>query len=166
MLKTKKLTMSAMLVAIGTITGHLIYIPVGVSKMFPVQHTINVLSAILLGPWYAVLNAFSISLLRNLFGTGSLLAFPGSMIGAFLAGYLYNKTKSKPYAAGGEIVGTGILGALAAYPIVTLLLGQEVAAFFYVIPFLVSTLGGSIFAYGLMVVLEKNKALPNLNIMG
>jgi energy coupling factor transporter S component ThiW len=70
-------------------TGHLIYIPVGVAKAFPIQHLINILSAVLLGPAYALWNAFAISLLRNLLGTGSLLAFPGSMIGALLAGLLY-----------------------------------------------------------------------------
>jgi energy coupling factor transporter S component ThiW len=159
--QTRRLTISAMLVAIGTITGHLIYIPVGVAKMFPVQHMINVLSGVLLGPGYAVANAFSISFLRNLFGTGSLLAFPGSIIGAFLAGFLYQKTKNKLVAVLGEVVGTGLLGALAAYPIVTFILQQEVAAFFYVIPFTISTVGGSLIAYATLVLLEKNNALSN-----
>lgn len=31
----KKLTFSALLIALGTMTGHLIYIPVGVAKAFP-----------------------------------------------------------------------------------------------------------------------------------
>ncbi|RQD74913.1 MAG: energy coupling factor transporter S component ThiW, partial [Halanaerobium sp. MSAO_Bac5] len=88
-MKMKKLTFAALLIALGTISGHLIYIPVGIAKAFPVQHLINVLSAVLLGPAYAVWNAFAISLFRNILGTGSLLAFPGSMIGAFLAAYLY-----------------------------------------------------------------------------
>jgi energy coupling factor transporter S component ThiW len=166
MFQTKKLTLSAMLIAIGTLTGHLLYIPVGVSKMFPVQHTINVLSGVLLGPGYAVLNAFSISLLRNLFGTGSLLAFPGSMIGAFLAGYLYHKTKKKFVAVCGEVIGTGILGALAAYPIVLFILQEEIAAFFYVIPFSISTIGGSIIAYVVLVLLARNNALSKTGLSG
>lgn len=33
----KKLTMAAMFVAIGVILGNIIYIPVGVSKCFPMQ---------------------------------------------------------------------------------------------------------------------------------
>lgn len=145
-MKTKKITVSAMLIAIGVVAGNVIYIPVGASKCFPVQHTINVLSAVLLGPWYGVANAFCISLLRNFMGTGSLLAFPGSMVGAFLSGMVYQVTKNNFAAAAGEIVGTGILGSLLAVPIAILIMGKEVGAFLYIVPFLMSTIGGSIIA--------------------
>ncbi len=156
-MKTKNLTLAALLIALGTLTGHLIYIPVGVSKCFPVQHLINVLSAVLLGPAYAVWNAFAISLLRVTMGVGSLLAFPGSMIGAFLAAIIYQKTEKKLYAVLGEISGTGILGGIASYPVAKYLIGKEVAVFFFVIPFLISTIGGSIIAYMILQVMENNK---------
>ena len=90
-MKIHKLTLAALLVAIGTLSAHLIYIPAGISKCFPVQHAINVLGAVILGPGYATAVAFVISCLRNMFGTGSLLAFPGSMIGACLAGLCYSR---------------------------------------------------------------------------
>ena len=90
-MKIHKLTLAALLVAIGTLSAHLIYIPAGISKCFPVQHAINVLGAVILGPGYATAVAFVISCLRNMFGTGSLLAFPGSMIGACLAGLGYGR---------------------------------------------------------------------------
>lgn len=86
-MKIHKLTLTALLVAIGTLSAHLIYIPAGISKCFPVQHAINVLGAVILGPGYATAAAFVISCLRNMFGTGSLLAFPGSMIGACLTDF-------------------------------------------------------------------------------
>lgn len=78
-MQTRKLTSAALLIAIGTLSAHLIYIPAGVSKCFPVQHAINVMGAVLLGPDYAVAIGFIIACLRNVLGTGSLLAFPGSM---------------------------------------------------------------------------------------
>lgn len=162
MSKTYKLTLVAFFISIGTFTGNLLYIPVGVSKMFPVQHAINVLSAVLLGPVYPMINAFMISILRNILGTGTLLAFPGSMIGALLAGVAYYFTKSIFLSAIGEVIGTGILGALASYPIVTLLLGQKVAATFYIIPFLLSTVGGSVIAVLLLYALNQNKALQSV----
>lgn len=155
-MQTKRLTLSALLVALGTIAGNLIYIPVGAAKCFPVQHTINVLSAVLLGPWYGVANAFLISLLRNILGTGSLLAFPGSMIGAFVAGILYLKFGRKFYAVAGEIFGTGILGGLLAFPIAKLVMGNDIAAFYFIIPFLISTIGGSIIGYVILKLLGKN----------
>lgn len=150
-MKTKKLTVCAMLIAIGVLAGNLIYIPVGASKCFPVQHTINVLSAVFLGPWYAVGNAFCISLLRNFMGTGSLLAFPGSMLGALLAGLVFQVSRNNLAAAAGEVFGTSIVGGLLAMPIATFVMGNPVGAFAYVVPFFISTLGGSIIA---LVILQ------------
>ena len=63
-MKIHKLTLTALLVAIGTLSAHLIYIPAGISKCFPVQHAINVLGAVILGPGYATAAAFVISCLR------------------------------------------------------------------------------------------------------
>lgn len=161
-MKTYRLTISALLIAIGTVSSHLIYIPMGVARIYPVQHTINVLGAVMLGPWYAVLNAFAISLLRNMLGTGSLLAFPGSMIGALLAGIIYKKWGKQLYAVLGEIVGTGILGGLVAYPIAKFIMGKDIAALFFVLPFLVSTLGGSILAALIIKQLETHEVIKKL----
>ncbi|KAJ53464.1 energy coupling factor transporter S component ThiW [Clostridium tetanomorphum] len=154
-MKTKRITFSALLIAIGVFTGNLIYIPVGVSKCFPVQHSLNVLSAVLLGPYHGVAIAFSISLLRNILGTGSLLAFPGSMIGALIAGIFYKKGQKLMYAVIGEVLGTGIIGALLAFPIAKLILGKKVAALFFVVPFSISTIGGSIIGYIILKALHR-----------
>ena len=140
---TKKLTMAAFFVAIAVVFSF-VNIPVGLAKCYPIQHMVNVLSAVLLGPLYSVLVAFCTSLIRNMSGTGSLMAFPGSMIGAFFAGILFYKTKKLSLAFLGEVIGTGIIGALLAYPIAKFVLGKEMALFGMVIPFSVSTLGGSI----------------------
>ena len=145
-MQTRKLTSAALLVAIGTLSAHLIYIPAGVSKCFPVQHAINVMGAVLLGPDYAVAIGFLIASLRNMLGTGSLLAFPGSMIGALLAGLAYKKFATIPAAMAGEVLGTGIIGGFVAWIMATLLLGTKSAAWFFIPPFLVSTIGGSIIA--------------------
>lgn len=146
-MQLKKLTITAMFIAVGVLSAHLIYIPVVVAKCFPVQHAINVLLAVLLGTRYSVTAAFATATLRNLLGTGSILAFPGSMIGAALAGYMYKKTNSIYGAVLGEVIGTGIIGGMLAYPMATFLLSSNVGAFFFVVPFLISTIGGSTIAY-------------------
>lgn len=156
--KTLKMTITAMLVAIGTVTSHLFSIPIGFTKVFPMQHFINVLSAVILGPAYAILQAFSVSLLRNMLGTGSLFAFPGSMIGAFLAAFLYSKTKKTSMAMTGEIIGTGLFGAMACYPIATLILGQDAALFGFVPSFIFSSIAGSIFGFIIVGIVLKNPA--------
>lgn len=145
-MQTRKLTAAALLVAIGTLSAHLIYIPAGIAKCFPVQHAINVMGAVLLGPDYALAVAFVISCLRNLLGTGSLMAFPGSMCGALLAGLAYARYKHLPAAMAGEVLGTGIVGALAAWLLAALVLGSDAAAWFFIPPFFVSTAGGSVIA--------------------
>lgn len=143
----RKLTFTALFIAIGVLSAHLVFIPVGVAKCFPVQHAINILLAVLLGTRYSTGAAFGISALRNLLGTGSLLAFPGSMIGAFLAGILYQRTGHILGAIAGEIIGTGLIGGLLAFPVAKYVIGSPVGAYFFIIPFLVSTCGGSLIAY-------------------
>ena len=143
--KTKKIVLSAMLIAIG-IVGSALFIPFMGGKIFFMQHFLNVIGAVLLGPMYAVINAFCISLIRNIMGTGSLLAFPGSMIGAFLSAIVYKKINKYYGAIIGEIIGTGIIGAIVCYPIASLLLGKEAAIFTYIMPFLLSSVSGSILA--------------------
>lgn len=155
-MKTKKLTLAALFIAMGVIGGSFI-IPVGASKVAPVQHTINVLSAVILSPGYGVAIAFCISLLRNILGTGSLLAFPGSMIGVLVAGILYKKTNKDVLAVAGEVFGTGILGGLFAFPIANFIMGKKVAALFFIPPFLISTVGGSLIAYAILKVLDFSK---------
>lgn len=78
---TQKLAIAGVLTA-AAVAGSLISVPVAGSKCAPVQHMVNVFSAVILGPWWGVGIAFCASLIRNLLGIGSLLAFPGSMVGA------------------------------------------------------------------------------------
>lgn len=143
----QKLTVTALFIAIGVLSAHIIYIPLGIAKCFPVQHAINVLLSVFLGTRYSLSAAFGISVLRNLAGTGSLLAFPGSMFGAALSGIVYRKTGSMAGAIAGEIIGTGLLGGLFAVPVAKYILGVEAGALFFVVPFMVSTVGGSMLAY-------------------
>lgn len=159
---TKKVAMAGVLTGIAVV-GSLISFPVLGSKCAPVQHMVNVLAAVLLGPWWSVGIAFCASLLRNLLGIGSLMAFPGSMVGAFCCGMIYARLRNIPLTCMAEAFGTGILGALAAYPVAKLLMGVEPAGLFvYVIPFLVSTTAGSILAYVLVNVLEKGGILAHV----
>ena len=107
----KKLVMTALLAALAVVCSPL-SIPVGISKCFPAQHFVNIISGVFLGPWYAMAAAFVTSLCRVLMGTGTAMAFPGSMIGAFFSGMLYRKLKKLPLAYAGELFGTAVIGGL------------------------------------------------------
>lgn len=152
--KVKKLVIASMFVAIGVVMSPL-NIPLGVSKCFPTQHIINVILAVFLGPAYGVGAAFATSLIRNIIGTGTLLAFPGSMIGALFCGMAYKFTKKLSITCIAEVIGTGILGAILAFPLAILIMGKDVAMFTFVLPFLVSTAGGSLIAAFLIFSMEK-----------
>lgn len=154
-MKTKKLILMAMFVAIGVAGSVFVYFPAGVARAYPIQHAINVLAAVLFGPGPAVVIAFLTGVVRVLTGTGSLLAFPGGMIGALLAGILYAKFGKVWVAAIGEVVGTGIIASLVAVPYAKVLLGTEFGALFFVPPFFVSSLAGAILGVVLATRLVK-----------
>lgn len=157
----RKLCIAGVLIAVGVLCSAF-YIPVGASKCLPVQHMVNVIAGVFLGPVYAVVMAFATSLIRVLLGTGSFLAFPGSMCGALLCGLLYKWSKNHMLAYAGEIVGTGILGAILAYPVGVLLMGKQMALFAMIIPFSISTIGGTIIAGVLISALNKTHIFGEL----
>ena len=76
-LSVKKLALAGMFCALAVV-GSVFSFPIFGSKCAPVQHMVNILCAVLLGPYYGIGGAFVASLLRNLLGLGSLMAFPGS----------------------------------------------------------------------------------------
>ena len=79
-----------------------------------------------------------------------------------LCGLLYRAGKKLPLAYLGELVGTGLLGALAAYPLATLVMAKETALFAYVLPFGISSLGGTLIAVLLMGALQRAQVLARL----
>lgn len=158
-MNTKKLILMAMFVAIGVAGSAFVYFPAGIARAYPIQHAINVIAAVLFGPGPAVLIAFLTGVVRVLTGTGSLLAFPGGMIGAFLAGVLYAKFGKVWFAALGEVVGTGLIASLIAVPYARLLLGTEFGALFFIPPFFISSLTGALLGMVLIVRLRKVNTL-------
>lgn len=161
----KKLAVAGLLCALAVVGSMFIVFPVFGSKCAPVQHMVNILCAVFLGPWYGVGVAFGASLIRNLLGVGSLMAFPGSMCGALLCGLVFWKTKNLTATLVGEVFGTGIIGGLLSYPVAVAFMGVvagSIAFYAYVVPFLVSTVGGSILAGILVFTLQKSGALKSM----
>ena len=162
--QTLRLTLAAVLCAVAVV-GSMLSFPVFGSKCAPVQHVVNVLCAALLGPWYGVAVAFAASLIRNLLGLGSLLAFPGSMCGALLCGVVYHKCAKVIPTAVAEILGTGVIGGLLAYPIAIAFMGvsaAKVAFYAYITPFLISTTAGSVLAVVIVLALQRAGALSKI----
>jgi energy coupling factor transporter S component ThiW len=142
---TRRVAQAVILVAIGVALAPFTSLPIGIAIVNPTQHFVNIVGAVLLGPWWAFAIAGIIGALRNALGVGTLLAFPGGMIGALLAGYAYRYTRNVYAAAVGEVVGTGILGALAsAWLVAPFLMQKTMAVGVLLASFLGSTVAGTV----------------------
>jgi energy-coupling factor transport system ATP-binding protein len=153
---TRQVAQAVILVAIGVALAPFTSFPVGIAKINPTQHFVNVVGAILLGPWWAVAIAAIIGIIRNAMGVGTLLAFPGGMIGAFIAGYVYRYTRNIYLGALGEIIGTGIIAAVvSALFVAPVFMGKTMAMSLLIASFLGSTIVGSVIGVLALKLLER-----------
>ena len=163
--KIRTMVMAAVLAALTCVATMVVQIPSPMNGFVNLGDCFVLLSGWLLGPWWGVGVAFVASLLRNLLGLGSLMAFPGSMFGALLCGVVYHKTQKLLPTLVGEVFGTSILGGLCAYPVAILLMGKsagDIAFYAYIVPFLVSTAGGAVIAGVLLAALQRSGALHSM----
>ena len=153
---TRDTAYAVVLVAIGVGLAPYTSFPIGIAKVNPTQHFINVLAAVMLGPWWAVLTATVIAILRNAMGVGTLLAFPGGMIGALFAGLAYRWIRRPWTAATGEIVGTGLLAPLvSALFVAPMLMGRAIPLLALMPSFVCSTVAGALLALAALRLLKR-----------
>ena len=162
-LNVKKLAVASLLCAVAVVGSTFSFMVLG-SKCAPVQHMVNILCAVLLGPGYGIGVAFAASLLRNLLALGTLMAFPGSMLGALLCGLVYHFSRNIPATLVGEVFGTAVLGGLCAWPIAVFVMGQEAAVFAFVVPFLISTAAGALISAALIYSLKRMGLLGTMQV--
>lgn len=143
-----KMVMLAMFVALGVVISPILR----VEGMCPMAHLINITCAVFMGPVYSFTCAVLIGIIRMMTMGIPPLALTGAVFGALLSGILYKVSKGKIIAAViGEIIGTGIIGAIVSYPVMTYLWGKEgLTLFFYVPSFIMGTLIGGSIAYLLL----------------
>lgn len=150
----------AMLVAIGVVISPILR----VEGMCPMAHLINIVCAVLLGPWYALLCAVMIGVIRMATMAIPPIALTGAIFGAFFSGLFYRLSKGKIiFAVLGEVFGTGIIGALLSYPVMSLLWNKEgLSWLFYVPSFLCGTLIGGSIAYVFLRKIAANGVLAQM----
>lgn len=160
--------MAAFLTALA-VAGSLLQFPFLGAMCSPVQHMVNIIAGVYLGPWWAMGSGFCAALIRNIASLGSPLAFPGSMVGSFLCGAMYHWVFKKnplyvrlPMAYLGELIGTSVIGGMLAYPVGAFIMGKEAALFTYVIPFFISCSVGTVIAAVLVTALKRVKAIDKL----
>lgn len=152
-----KTVVLSMLVAIGVVISPILR----VEGLCPTAHLINIVCSVLLGPWYSLLCATMIGIIRMIFLGIPPLALTGAVFGAFLSGVLYRVSKGKIiFAVIGEIFGTGVIGAIVSYPVMALIMGRTgLTWMFYVPSFIAATIMGGTAAYILLKALSRNGML-------
>ncbi len=155
-----KLATLAMLVALGVVISPILR----VEGMCPIAHFINIVCSVFLGPWYSLLCATLIGIIRMLTMGIPPLALTGAVFGAFLSGLFYRLSNGKIICAvAGEILGTGVIGAVVSYPVMTFLWGREgLSWLFYVPSFLCGTLIGGSIAYVFLRKFASNGMLSQI----
>ena len=143
----------AIFVAIGVTISPILRI----EGMCPMAHFINVICAVFLGPWYALLCATLIGIIRMVFMGIPPLALTGAVFGAILSGILYRVSKEKViFAVIGEIIGTGIVGSIISYPVMAFIWNRTGLTWFFYVPlFIGGTVIGSGIAYVFLKALAK-----------
>jgi energy coupling factor transporter S component ThiW len=117
-----KIATTAILAAVGVVLSYILptsYFTINGAKIDPFAHMINAISGVLLGPWYAMLTALIIAIIRFSTGIGTIYAFPGGISGAFVVGLMRElilriNPKKVNFAALFEPIGTIFIGGTIA----------------------------------------------------
>jgi energy coupling factor transporter S component ThiW len=175
--EAKKIALVATFIAIGVAFS--IYpgsIPIGPTKIFPFQHTINGILGVALGPWYAAAAALAIGLLRISIGTGTIFALPGGIPGALVVGLLHRYVHKSSWFSLTEPVGTGIGALLSASVVAPIIhaapipaaawawLGLTAQWQLFLAAFLASSIPGAALGFIVVVALEKRGVLAKISV--
>ena len=151
----KKMVLCAIFASLAFVLNTFVYFP----AMAPFQHFVDVVAAVFLGPWWACLSAFLCGGMRMMSGR-TIQAVTGAIFGPILGGLLWKKTKNIYLVCVGEIIGTGLLGALASYPLMKWFYALDAQNPLYYIPFYTpSAVVGGIMGVMVLLILKRAKVL-------
>jgi energy coupling factor transporter S component ThiW len=158
--KILRMVFMAMMIGIGVVISPILRI----EGMCPMAHLINIVCAVMLGPLEAFTCAFIIGIIRMVVMGIPPLALTGAIFGATLSGLLYRMTRGKLIGAVlGEVIGTGIIGAIVSYPVMAFLVGRSgLTWMFYVPSFIMGTLIGGSIAFIFLTALKRNNTLTEI----
>ena len=149
----RKMVLCAILASLAFVLNTFVYFP----AMAPFQHFVDVMAAVLLGPWWACLSAFLCGVMRMLSGR-TIQAVTGAVFGPILGGLLWKKTRNIWLVCAGEIIGTGVIGALTSYPLMKWFYALDAQSPLYYIPFYTpsAVVGGAMGVAAVLILKRAN----------
>ncbi|MCI9156435.1 MAG: energy coupling factor transporter S component ThiW [Lawsonibacter sp.] len=155
---TRKMVLTAMLACLAFVLNTCVYFP----SMAPFQHFVDVLAAVFLGPWYGCASAFLCGVMRMMTGR-TIQAVVGAVFGPVLGGLLWQRSKNIWLVFAGEVAGTGLCGAMAAYPLMKWFYGLDAQSPFYYIPFYTpSAVMGAAMGVAVVLILKRSGVLERM----
>ena len=160
---TRKMVLTALFACLAFVLNTFVYFP----AMAPFQHFVNVLAAVFVGPWYGCIAAFLCGIMRMMSGR-TIQAVVGAVFGPILGGLIYRRTRNIYLVPAGEVIGTGIIGALASYPLMKSFYGLDSQQWYYYVPFYIpSAVMGAALGVLVLLILKHsgilNRMLNELN---
>ena len=151
----RKMVLCAIFASLAFVLNTFVYFP----AMAPFQHFVNVMAAVFLGPWWGCISAFLCGVMRMMSGR-TIQAVTGAIFGPILGGLIWKKTRNIYLVCVGEIIGTGIIGAMASYFPMKWFYALDVQNPLYYIPFYTpSAVVGGIMGVMVLVLLKRAKVL-------
>lgn len=151
----RKLTFLAMMIALDVFLSPIFRI----EGMAPMSSVVNIIAGVMMGPLYSLIMATITALIRMTMQGIPPLALTGASFGAFLAGLFYKYGHKDYWSALGEIIGTGVIGALASYPVMLLFTAPTVKLgwLIYMPRFIGATLIGTAISLLMLSFLHKQE---------
>jgi len=158
LVSTRRIALAAVLIAL-TVALSGFYVPIGTTKVFPVQHMVNGVAGVLLGPWWAAIMAVITGTIRNVLGIGTLYAYPGGIPGALVVGLLHRYFRRTDLAALCEPLGTVVVGATLSALILAPMQGHSLTMVFFWTAFAASSVPGAVIGYLVLKTLRRLRLL-------
>ena len=156
----RKMVLCAIFASLAFVLNTFVYFP----AMAPFQHFVNVMAAVFLGPWWGCVSAFLCGVMRMMSGR-TIQAVTGAIFGPILGGLIWKKTRNIYLVCVGEVIGTGIIGAMASYFPMKWFYALDVQNPLYYIPFYTpSAVVGGIMGVMVLVLLKRAKVLDRFLI--
>ena len=154
----RKMVLCAIFASLAFVLNTFVYFP----AMAPFQHFVDVVAAVFVGPWWACLSAFVCGCLRMMSGR-TIQSVTGAVFGPILGGILWRKTQNIYLVCAGEIIGTGLLGAMASYPLMKWFYALDAQQWYYYVPFYTpSAVVGGAMGVAVLLILKRSGVLSRM----